>query len=131
MGICKSYHRDKNFPPGLNTVTFETLIVLLIDYAGQRLIQDNLSYWYQHGRKPVSALCDDPTPHVLHRFMLFREIITVSEFSKLFTLTRFNHITAPVCHGTNSTSPKPSSSLLLRFPDAILIISSKISSPFS
>lgn len=39
------------------------------------------------------------------------------------------YITAPSCHGTNSIPPNPNSSLLDFLPEAISIISSKISSP--
>ena len=40
------------------------------------------------------------------------------------------YITAPVCHGTNSLSPRPSASLLVLSPDATAIILSRISRPF-
>jgi hypothetical protein len=36
------------------------------------------------------------------------------------------HITGPMIHGANSSSPTPESSLLLRLPEATATISSKI-----
>src|SRR5260221_7777153 len=44
---------------------------------------------------------------------------------------RKSHITAPSCHGTNSSAPKPCFSLLLGSPDAVARISLKIFSPAS
>lgn len=37
----------------------------------------------------------------------------------------------PICQGTNSLSPKPSSSLLLAWPEAVRSISWKILSPMA
>jgi hypothetical protein len=41
------------------------------------------------------------------------------------------HITAPICHGTNSESPYPSSSDFVRSPEATASTFLKISSPFA
>src|SRR5918999_1854244 len=41
------------------------------------------------------------------------------------------HMTAPSCHGTNSSSPNPSSSLAVRRPEAVARTRSKICRPIS
>lgn len=78
--------------------------------------------------EPESMFVTTQLPSGLRRVMLVRGMITGGKF---FGFISLNHITAPICQGTNSTSPKPSSSLLLGVPDATLIINSKISLPFS
>ena len=46
-------------------------------------------------------------------------------------LHRNAYITAPICQGTNSSSPKPSASLLVWAPEAVLRIVSKMRWPIS